>query len=241
MFRLATPLLLLDGFCLYHAYTHRVEWYWYPLIFIFPGFGSLFYLYKHFYSRRKIENITENVKSLLNTNYELEQLEREAKYVDTIVNRVNLADKHTELGNYQRAAEIYDTCLVGFSKDDPEIMQKALKAAYLSGNYTRVIVFGEKLLSDRTFNKSPEKIAYAWSLYYENRTEEAEKIFMEMDQPYSNYAYRLAFSEFLHKQEKHKRQKQNYKNCSTKLTASIKLKKERIRKFTVLSCKNWTQ
>lgn len=202
MIRLYTPILMLEIFCIYHIYKHKSAFYWYFLIFFFPFLGSIIYLFIHYYNRRNVDSITEGVKSLLNTNYELEQLEKEAKYADTVSNRLKLADKHTELGNYDRAIDLYNTCLTGFNKDDPEMSRKALKAHYLNKNYQKVVELGNQLLSDRAFNKSPEKVAYAWALFHQNQSGSAELIFNELDQQYSNYAYRLEFAQFLHESGK---------------------------------------
>ena len=43
MFRFYTPILILQVFCLYHAYKNKSENWWYFLILMFPLIGSLIY------------------------------------------------------------------------------------------------------------------------------------------------------------------------------------------------------
>ena len=94
MLRFYTPILILQIFCLYHAYKSNSQQKWYWLIIFFPFFGSLLYLFDTFYTRGNIRSLTEGVKGMMNSNYRLEQLERELKFSDNVSNRVNLADAY---------------------------------------------------------------------------------------------------------------------------------------------------
>lgn len=197
MYRLLSPLFLLQLFCLYHAYKNAAEYWWYFVIFFIPIFGPIFYLYKAFYSKQNLEAAEEGVKGLFNSNYNLQKLEKEVKYADTIENKTQLANAYTLAARYEEAIELYQSCLKGFNSDDPDLLKSLLKAYYLKEDYKSVVKMGEKLQNESHFVQSDEKIAYAWSLYFVGEKDKALKQFKEMDALFSNYKQRLEFARFL--------------------------------------------
>ncbi|HEY9049268.1 MAG TPA: hypothetical protein VIN08_25375 [Ohtaekwangia sp.] len=192
-----TPLLALQAFCLYHAYSNRAEQRWYWLIIFFPGFGCAIYLYHNFYNRKSIETLAEGVKGVVNSNYKIEQLEKALRFSDNVTNKVNLADAYASYGRYDDAISLYKDCLTGFMADDPVIRIKILFTAFLQKDYETVVTYGEQLESETRFKKAEERAAYAWALHYTGKTEQAEKVFMEMDSSYTNYRQRIEYCKFL--------------------------------------------
>ena len=192
-----TPLLALQAFCLYHAYRNHVEQRWYWFIIFFPGIGCAMYLYHNFYSRRSIETIAEGVKGVVNSNYKIEQLEKALRFSDNITNKTNLADAYVTYGRYDEALVLYKECLAGFMADDPVIRIKILFTSFLNKDYQAVVAYGDALESEKRFQKSEERAAYAWALHYTGKTEQAEKLFEQMDSSYTNYRQRIEYCKFL--------------------------------------------
>ena len=120
MYGYYTPVLMLRIFCLYHAYTSRTEQKWFWIIIFLPLFGSLVYLYHTFYSRRNVQNISEELKNTFISNYKLEKLEKQVRHNNSVANRILLGDEHLKSGNYGPALELYQSCLSGIHQDDPE-------------------------------------------------------------------------------------------------------------------------
>src|SRR4051812_13448934 len=89
-----TPFLILQAFCLYHAYKNNNQQKWYWIIIFFPVVGCVIYLYDNFYSKHKLQSISEVAKNLVNSNRRIEQLERDVKFNDNVTNKVNLADAY---------------------------------------------------------------------------------------------------------------------------------------------------
>ncbi len=202
MIRFYSPILLLQLFCLYHAYTNRVEQKWYWLIVFFPFFGSLIYLYKTFYNRRNIDQVSEGVMQVFNTNYKIDKLEKEIAFSDTVRNKVQLADEHLSIGNFERAVELYKSCLTGIYNEDPAILKKLVRACYLNQDYESAIRYGDPLKGKSLFRNAEERVAYAWSHFYNDNQEEAEKNFKEMDARFTNYGQRLEYARFLNNIQK---------------------------------------
>ena len=85
MFRFLPIVVIIQGYCLYHAYTNRVYQRWFWFIIIFPLLGSVVYLYHHFYSKRNTAVLSEGLKGIVNSNYEVEKMEKELKLTDSFI------------------------------------------------------------------------------------------------------------------------------------------------------------
>ena len=197
MIRFYSPIFILQLFCLYHCYSNRAEQKWYWLVIFFPFFGSLIYLYHAFYSRRNLDQLTEGVQQVFNSNYKIDRLERELAFSDTVRNKTLLGDEHVAAGNYERAIELYKSSLNGIYQNDPAVLRKLVRVCYLHEDYAASIEYGEHLEGKSTFRNATERIALAWSYYYTGRHDEAERIFRDMDARFTNYEHRLGYARFL--------------------------------------------
>jgi len=192
-----TPILLLQMFCLYHAYTSNTDRKWFWIIIFFPIIGSLIYLYDTFYNRSNIDNLSEGVKTAFISNYKIDKLEKQLKYSDTVSNKIELADEHFQAGNYDRCLTLYKSCLNGVHQEDSKLLIRILNIYYLKKDYQSAIKYGEQIVEENLFNQSEEKIALAWAYYHLEKNHLAEKKFKEMDLRFSNYKQRLEYANFL--------------------------------------------
>lgn len=199
MYRFYYIIVMIQAFCLYHAYTNKAEQKWFWVIIFFPFFGCIFYLYYHFYNRKNLNQLSEGVKGVINTNYQVDKLEKGVQFADTIENKSALADKYTEKQRYEEALELYESCLEGFNSDNPEIIRKLVKVSHLTGDFERAINYAEQIKDDKEFYKSEEKVFYGWSLFESGQEEAAETKFKEMDSTFSNYFQRLEYARLLYK------------------------------------------
>lgn len=198
MLRLYSPILLLQVFCLYHAYSNAKEHKWYFVIVFLPVIGSIIYFYVHFVTQQNIDVISDTVQDAFSTDPKIEKLKKELIFADTINNRINLADEYLNRGLSKLALEHYDKCLEGPYRDDAAILIKSLEANFLEKNFDEAITLGKKLTGDPLFKKSKERVSFALSLQHLNEIALADEEFQNMDIQYSNYFQRLAYSKFLH-------------------------------------------
>lgn len=200
MYGFYTPILLLQAFCLYHAYRNNAEQRWYWFIFLLPGVGSALYLFHHFYNRKSISTITESVKGLMDSNYQIGQLEKELRFSDNLKNRMALAEAYVDFGRYPDAIKLYQVSLTGFMADDPGLRMKLLHAYFLNQDYSQVIAIGDELeqVKEKTFRQAEQRLAYAWALHRSGKTDLANTIFQDMDKPFTNYRHRMEYCKFLH-------------------------------------------
>ena len=192
-----TPVLILQAFCLYHAYKNNSMQTWFWLILLLPGIGCAIYLYHHFYNRNNIETLAEGVKNVVNTNYKLEQLEKAHRLSDNITTKSNLAAAYVTYGRIDDAIILYKECLTGFMAYDPILQMKLMQTYFIKKDYDAVVTLGRNLQAEKEFRKSEERISFAWALYYAGNTVDAEKEFQDMDKSYANHWKRMEYAKFL--------------------------------------------
>lgn len=192
-----TPVLILQAFCLYHAYRNNSMQSWFWLILLLPGIGCAIYLYDHFFNRTNIETIAEGVKTVVNSNYKLEQLEKAHRLSDNITTKTNLAEGYASYGRYDEAIQLYKECLTGFMADDPSLQMKLLQTYFLKKDFNAAITLGRSLQDQKEFRKSTERVSFAWSLYNSGAIADAEKEFQDMDKTSANHWHRMEYAKFL--------------------------------------------
>ncbi len=208
MFKFTSIILIVQLFCMYHAFKHRREYYWYLLILFLPFLGSVIYLYVHFATRQNIDTVKSTIQTTVNSNFEIDQLLKESKYADTITNRIKLADAYASKTKYLQAIALYDSCLEGYNKDDHKTREKLMVARYFVGDYSEVIKHGNLLKDDVAFKKSESRIVYAWSLSADGQNEKAETEFQDMDVRFGNYVHRTEYAKYLIEQQRPKESKE---------------------------------
>jgi hypothetical protein len=202
MYGFYTPVLLLQAFCVFHAYRSNAEQRWYWLIIFFPLIGCVIYLFHNFYNRNTVSSITEGVKEVVNSNYRIEQLEKALRFSDNVTNKINLADAYVTYGRYKDAIDLYRDCLKGFMADDPPLRMKLLRTCFLNGDYPEAISLGRELEKEKNFKNADERVAYAWSLFFNNELENAAAVFRDMDKSFTNYYQRMEHAKFLLKMDR---------------------------------------
>jgi hypothetical protein len=197
MLRFYTPLLILQAVTLYLAYRNNAEQRWYWFIIFFPGLGSLLYLFDQYYSRKNIISLSETIKEVVNSNHKTEQLEKALRFSDNTKNKLNLAAAYMEIGRYADAIHLYQSILTGFMEDDPGVRMKLLDAQFRAKSYDQVIILGEKLESEKSFKNAEPRFLYAWALHHQGKPEAAEKVFQDMNKPFTNFQHRVEYGSFL--------------------------------------------
>jgi len=190
-------LIALQAFCLYHAYQSRTDQKWYYLIIFIPYLGCFFYLFDAFYHRRAVTPAAEVINQAVNSNYRIEQLEKDVEVTDSATNSLKLADAYLEIGRYAEAAELYNGCRDGFLADDESLKRKLLHAWYLAGQYEKCEALGLELSNTKDFRYSNERVSFAQALQKLGKTDQALIQFEDMNRSFTNYIPRLAFCQFL--------------------------------------------
>lgn len=167
------------------------------MIIFFPVVGCLIYLYEAFYSRRTVSTITEGLKSVVNSNYRIEQLEAALRFSNSAKNKIDLADAYVVIGRNAEAISLYEECRVGYMADDVFLKFKLLHAFYQNGQYENCITLGQQLTGDKQFANAPERISLAYAYYKAGQLDAATREFDAMDRSFTNFEHRYAYTHYL--------------------------------------------
>ncbi|WP_420572334.1 hypothetical protein [Kordia sp.] len=202
MFRFYTPVLILQIFCLYHAYKNRKEYFWYLLIFMLPFLGAIIYLITQVFNKSDLESMKEEIATIIIPSKKVKDAEKRLAFSDTFQNRVALADAHFENGDYENASIHYEAALKGNFEKDFYVITKMISAMSQSENYEEVIRLAEEIKDNHEFKNSKSQYIYGLALDKLGRIEEAEENLKTVDQRYSNYGERLILAKFYEKNGK---------------------------------------
>lgn len=196
MFRFYTPIFILQVFCIYHAYKTGRSQKWFYLIIFLPVIGSLIYLYDIFFTQRNLDDLSEGVKQVINTNHKIETLEEQLRLTNSQNNKMALADAYLEIGRTDDAIELYQKCLnANFPQTD--VLLKLIEAHYSKKDYSSVVQYSNSLNNHPEFRNSEARLAYAWSLHYSDFHEKAQQEFEAMDVRFTNYKHRFEYAKYL--------------------------------------------
>ncbi|WP_046743568.1 hypothetical protein [Kordia zhangzhouensis] len=196
MIRFFTPVLILQLFCLYHAYKNKKDAFWYYLIFILPLIGAIIYLITQVFNKADIEKVTDEIATAIIPSKKVKDAEKRLAFADTFQNRVALADAHFENGNFEEASTHYNAVLKGNFQNDFYVISQLINAKNHMQCYEEVIQLAEKVKNKQEFKNSKTQYVYGLALDAVGRTEEAEENLKTIDQRYSNYAERLMLAKF---------------------------------------------
>ncbi|MCL6268005.1 PLDc N-terminal domain-containing protein [Flagellimonas myxillae] len=195
-------VIALQGFCVYHCYTNRNNYYWIFAIIFLPVVGCLLYLFMNVFRKRDIEKVQETLVTAINPSKKIQDLEKKLKFSETFENRVALADAYLAEGLYLEAISRYESSLKDVFSTDFYVISKLLEAYYYSSNTDEVLNCAEKIKGNTKFRKSKASFLYALTLEKNGKVEEAEEILRTFDAPYSNFMERLELGIFLLRQDK---------------------------------------
>jgi len=202
MIRFYTPVLILQIFCLYHAYKNRKDYFWYLLILMLPLFGAIIYLFTQVFNKTDMEKVTDEIATVMIPSKKVKDAEKQLAFSDTFQNRVALADAHFENGNYEAASTHYEAALKGNFQKDFYVITQIISAMSQSQKYEEVIRLAEEIKNNHEFKNSKAQYIYGLALDKIGRIEEAEANLKTIDQRYSNYEERLVLAQFYDKNGK---------------------------------------
>lgn len=195
-------IVALQGFCVYHCYTHRNNYYWIFAIIFLPLVGSILYLFMNVFQKRDIEKVQESLVTAINPSKKIKDLERRFKFSETFENQVSLADAYLNEGMYEEAIKNYRASLKDVFVNDFYAISKLVEAYCYAADYDNAIHYVDKIKDNPSFRKSKASFLYGLALEKTGGIELAEEYLRIFDAPYSNFNERLELSRFLVRQNK---------------------------------------
>ncbi len=190
-------ILAVQIYCLYHVYKHQNKVYWYFIILLVPGLGSLVYLITQVFSERDVVKVQKDITAIVNPTKKVKDLEQKVIFADTFQNRVNVADAYFEINDIETALEKYQIALTDPShKSDYYVNSQLIKCFFEKEQYADVIATAAIIKSHPDFEKSTAQFYYGLSLYKVKGFDAAQEILRKVDRRYSNYEERLQLARF---------------------------------------------
>ena len=129
------PILVLTVlaqlFCAWHVVNSGRDKYWIWLIIIAPGLGCLIYFVTQILpdtsDSRAGRNVKQAAMKVIDPNRELREALHAFDMVESVHNRLRLADAYIALEKFDEAEPHLVQSLTGVSKSDPDIMLKLAK------------------------------------------------------------------------------------------------------------------
>ena len=195
-------ILALQGYCLYHMYTHRNPYYWVFIIMFLPVVGSVIYLITQVYNKRHAAKITNDIAHIINPTKKVKDLEKRLQFSETYQNRVNLADAYLEIKDYKSAIPHYLEALEDQSQNQFYVISKLIEAYYFVEDYNKVITYADSIKNQSEFKKSRAQFILGLAQEKLGNYEAAETNLKQIDIRYSFYEERLTLAKYLISRDK---------------------------------------
>ena len=151
MYTLFSIPMILVIICVIHIIKTGRDRYWIWLVVFIPVAGMAAYLFIEVLpDLTRNKKVTANVTKIINPGKTVRDLEDRLRLLDSVANRVDLADEYVKIKRYKEAMELYEKCLEGIHAKDIDILRKTANAAYLAKDYekTREYILKIKEISD---------------------------------------------------------------------------------------------
>lgn len=189
-------IIALQGYCIYHCYTHRNEYYWILGIIFLPLLGCLVYLFMKVFRKSDVEKVQDNIVSVINPSKKINDLEKKLKFSESFKNRVALADAYLGAEMHDKAIEYYESSLKDMFKNDYYVISKLVEAYYFSSEFDKAITYVDQIKTNSKFKKSRAMFLYGLALEKTNKIDDAEVQLSQFDAPFSRYQERLVLGQF---------------------------------------------
>ncbi|TMM56072.1 hypothetical protein FEE95_15675 [Maribacter algarum] len=189
-------ILALQGYCVYHCYTNRNQYYWILAIIFLPVIGSLIYLFMNVIQKQDIDKVQQGLTAVINPSKKIIDLEKSFRFAATFENQVALADAYLEAEHFEKAIENYEASLKDVFKEDFYVISRLQEAHYFSSEFDKAKEYAERIKDHQKFEKSRASFLYALTLEKEGSVEAAETRLKTFDAPYARYQERLELAKF---------------------------------------------
>ncbi len=189
-------IIALQGFCLYHLYKNRNDYYWVFIIILLPLIGSLIYIFTQVLNKRDVDAVQNEITAIIQPTKKIKDLHKKLEFSDSYQNRIDLADAYFELKDYNNAVTFYEKSIEDEVQDNTYAIKQLIKCFHNLGNQNSIITYSEKLKGNSEFKGSKEQFYYGMALEAIGKNEDAELQLQQIDKPYSNYDERLELARF---------------------------------------------
>ena len=196
---------ILDIIMIAHVLRTGRDRYWVYIILAIPiGGAGIYFLLEFFpeFRRSRIgKKATTHVRNAIDPDYELKRLAKDLATSNNTQNKLRLADECNHRGLHQEAVQLYEGCLTGMYKTDPNIMLKLATALFHQQGYAKAKQTLDELIAANPDYKSPEgHLLYARTLEALEETEQALEEYSVLADYYTGLEAKCRYALLLKKQ-----------------------------------------
>jgi hypothetical protein len=167
-------------FCAYHVVSTGRDKYWIWLIIMAPGIGCLIYLVTQIIpdagNSRGAHNLKKGAIKILDPNKELREAQHAFDLVESVENRLRLADALYGMGQHQEAEPHLKHSLVGAHKNDPHILMRLASIRLELGDAQDCLALLDQLqANNKGFQSQEGHLLYSRALEADGQVDEALK------------------------------------------------------------------
>lgn len=123
---LVLAVILVQGFCLYHASQTGKAQHWMFILLLLPGLGSAAYFFVEILpemaNTRRGRKVMVDVSTVLDPDREFRERKADVELTGTPAAKAALADECARKGMFDEAAGLYRSATTGLYADDPNLL-----------------------------------------------------------------------------------------------------------------------
>lgn len=197
-------VILVQGFCLYHASQSGRAQHWFYILLLLPGLGSVAYLLlevlPEMASTRRGRKVLVDVTTVLDPDREYRERKAQVELTGTPAAKAALADECSFKGMHDDAVMLYRSALSGLYVDDPNLLLGFARVLSEKGDFAEVQSTLDHLRAKNPdFQSSDGHLLYARALEGQGKTDEAIKEYEAVTAYFAGYEAKVRYALFLTK------------------------------------------
>jgi len=215
MFSFLSVPLIIQIILVIHAFRNNKDRFWIYLLIFIPVIGSAAYflveILPDLLGNRRVRSTVNSVTKVIGATGSIKKLQANLEILDTVQNRIALADAYTDNRQYSEAIELYKSCLEGNNHTDPEILRRLGPVCFQAELYQDTIMYIQQL-QDIDDTELPVELFLlkARSLEVQGNIKESELCYLKIIDTYNHLEAMYRYGMLLKNQNKMEEAKQQF-------------------------------
>lgn len=202
---LVLAVILVQGFCLYHASQSGRAQHWFYILLLLPGIGSAAYfvmeILPELASTRRGQRVVGDISTVLDPDREYRERKQQVELTGTPAAKAALADECARKSMFDDAVTLYRSALTGHFVDDPNLLLGLAKVQIEQGDFAACQQTLDDLRAKNpNFNSQDGHLIYARALEGQAKNDEAMKEYEAVARYFAGFEAKVRYGLFLMKQ-----------------------------------------
>ncbi len=202
---LVLTVILIQGFCLYHASQTGKAQHWMFILLLLPGIGSAAYFFVEILpemaSTRRGQRVVGDIATVLDPDREYRERRAQVELSGTPAAKALLADECARKSMFDDAVTLYRSALTGHFADDPNLLLGLAKVQIEKGDFAACQQTLDDLRAKNpNFASQDGHLIYARALEGQAKNDEAVKEYEAVAGYFAGFEAKVRYGLFLLKQ-----------------------------------------